>query len=67
MRPGNFLRQRRQPWAILIPQGTSTYGLKFDPFNSPTLLMVVDLKKGTVSVVGQTVDGMHVIAKHHLF
>ena len=51
------------------PVGNQYYGLKFTAFSTaPTFLVVVDLKKGTVTTLGQTVDDLHVIAfvKHHL-
>ena len=50
------------------PVGNKYYGLNFVVFSPETALIVIDLKKGTVAAVGQTVDGLHVIAfvKHHL-
>jgi hypothetical protein len=44
------------------------YGLNFAPFSPQTALIVVDLKKGTVTAVGATVDNLHTLAfvKHHL-
>lgn len=50
------------------PIGNQYYGLKFTVFTPPTFLVVIDLKKGTVTTLGQTVDDLHVIAfvKHHL-
>ena len=45
------------------PEGNQYYGLNFQAFgNGNTALVVVDLKKGTTTAVGQTVDGLHVIA-----
>ncbi len=45
------------------PVGNKYYGLNFQAFtNAPTFLELVDLKKGTVTTLGQTVDGLHVIA-----
>lgn len=45
------------------PVGNKYYGLNFQSFsNAPTLLVVIDLKKGTATTVGQTVDNLHVIA-----
>jgi hypothetical protein len=43
------------------PVGNQYYGLNFVPGVPTTLLMVVDLKKGTVSTVGQTVDDLHTL------
>jgi hypothetical protein len=50
------------------PVGNKYYGLNFVAGSSQTALIVIDLKKGTVTPVGQTVDGLHVIAfvKHHI-
>ena len=52
------------------PVGNKYYGLNFLPFDPlrQTSLVVINLKKGTVTTVGQTVDNLHVIAfvKHHL-
>jgi len=44
------------------PVGNQYYGLKFSVFNSTTFMVVIDLKKGTVTTLGQTVDDLHVIA-----
>ncbi|MBZ5534248.1 MAG: hypothetical protein LAO20_22715 [Acidobacteriia bacterium] len=45
------------------PEGNQYYGLNFQVLTTnPTSLMVIDLKKGTVTNVGQTVNGLHVIA-----
>jgi hypothetical protein len=44
------------------PVGNQYYGLKFTVFNPTTFLVVIDLKKGTVTTLGQTVDDLHVIA-----
>lgn len=45
------------------PVGNKYYGLNFQAFgNGNTSLVVIDLKKGTTTAVGQTVDGLHVIA-----
>jgi hypothetical protein len=45
------------------PVGNQYYGLKFTAFStSPTFLIVIDLRKGTVTTLGQTVDDLHVIA-----
>ena len=45
------------------PVGNKYYGLNFQAFGSgTTFLMEVNLKKGTVTTVGQTVDFLHVIA-----
>ncbi len=45
------------------PEGNKYYGLNFQAFGSGnTSLVVVDLKKGTTTALGQTVDGLHVIA-----
>jgi hypothetical protein len=44
------------------PVGNQYYGLNFQPFSPTTSLVVVDLKKGTVTTLGQTVDDLHVIA-----
>jgi hypothetical protein len=50
------------------PVGNKYYGLNFVGFSSETALLMIDLKKGTVTAVGQTVDNLHVVAfvKHHL-
>jgi len=52
------------------PVGNKYYGLNFLPFDPlhQTSLVVINLKKGTVTTLGQTVDNLHVIAfvKHHL-
>jgi hypothetical protein len=50
------------------PVGNKYYGLNFLTFSPQTALIVIDLKKGTVTAVGTTVDNLHVIAfvKHHL-
>jgi hypothetical protein len=44
------------------PVGNQYYGLRFTVFNPTTFLVVVDLKKGTVTTLAQTVDDLHVIA-----
>lgn len=44
------------------PVGNQYYGLRFTVFTSPTFLEVIDLRKGTVTTLGQTVDDLHVIA-----
>jgi len=44
------------------PVGNQYYGLKFTVFNPTTFLVVIDLKKGTVTTLAQTVDDLHVIA-----
>lgn len=45
------------------PVGNKYYGLNFQAFgNGNTSLVVIDLKKGTTTAVGETVDGLHVIA-----
>jgi hypothetical protein len=45
------------------PVGNKYYGLNFQAFgNGTTFLEVVDLKKGTVTTLGQTVNDLHVIA-----
>jgi hypothetical protein len=45
------------------PVGNKYYGLNFQAFsNAPTFLVLVDLKKGTTTTLGQTVNGLHVIA-----
>jgi hypothetical protein len=45
------------------PVGNKYYGLNFQAFgNGTTFLDLVDLKKGTVTTLGQTVNGLHVIA-----
>jgi hypothetical protein len=50
------------------PVGNKYYGLNFVGFSPQTAMIVIDLKKGTVTALGQTVDNLHVIAfvKHHL-
>lgn len=52
------------------PVGNKYYGLNFLPFDPlhQTALVVINLKKGTVTTLGQTVDNLHVIAfvKHQL-
>jgi hypothetical protein len=50
------------------PVGNKYYGVNFVGFSPQTALILIDLKKGTVTAVGQTVDNLHVIAfvKHHL-
>jgi len=50
------------------PVGNKYYGVNFVAFSPQAALIVIDLKKGTVTAVGQTVDNLHVIAfvKHHL-
>ena len=52
------------------PVGNKYYGLNFAPFDPlhETAMMVIDLKKGTVTALGQTANDLHVIAfvKHHL-
>jgi hypothetical protein len=45
------------------PVGNKYYGLNFQAFgNGNTSLVLVDLKKGTTTTLGQTADGLHVIA-----
>lgn len=44
------------------PVGNQYYGLRFTVFNPTTFLVVIDLKKGTVTTLAQTVDDLHVIA-----
>jgi len=44
------------------PVGNQYYGLKFTVFNPTTFLVVIDLKKGTVTTLAQAVDDLHVIA-----
>jgi hypothetical protein len=45
------------------PVGNKYYGLNFQAFgNGNTSLVLVDLKKGTVTTLGQTVNDLHVIA-----
>ncbi|MGZ7103564.1 MAG: hypothetical protein ACXVJ1_16115, partial [Candidatus Angelobacter sp.] len=44
------------------PVGNQYYGLRFTVFTPPTFLVVIDLRKGTVTTLGQTVDDLHVIA-----
>lgn len=50
------------------PVGNQYYGLNFQGFLPETALIVVDLKKGTTTALGQTLDNLHVVAfvKHHL-
>jgi hypothetical protein len=46
------------------PAGNEYYGLDFDTSlpGSATFLVVINLKKDTVTTVGQTIDDLHVIA-----
>jgi hypothetical protein len=44
------------------PVGDRYYGLSFTPGTPTATLMVVDVKKGTVTTVGQTVDDLHTLA-----
>jgi hypothetical protein len=44
------------------PVGDQYYGLSFTPGTPNAFLMVVDVKKGTVTTVGQTVDDLHTLA-----
>ena len=45
------------------PVGNKYYGLNFQAFsNAATFLELVDLKKGTVTTLGQTVNDLHAIA-----
>lgn len=44
------------------PVGNQYYGLRFTVFNPTAFLMVIDLRKGTVTTLAQTVDDLHVIA-----
>jgi hypothetical protein len=45
------------------PVGNHYFGLNFQSFsNASTFLVEIDLKKGTATTVGQTVDGLHVLA-----
>jgi hypothetical protein len=46
------------------PVGNEYYGLNFDTSlpSSGTFIVVINLKKGTVTTLGQTVDDLHVIA-----
>jgi hypothetical protein len=46
------------------PQNNMYYGLNFIPFDPShqAFLVVVDLRKGTVALVAQTVDNLHTIA-----
>jgi hypothetical protein len=44
------------------PVGNKYYGLNFVVFSPQTALIVIDLKKGTVTAVGQTVDDLHTLA-----
>ena len=51
------------------PVGNKYYGLNFSPFGTgETALILIDLKKGTTTALGQTVNDLHAIAfvKHHL-
>jgi len=50
------------------PVGNKYYGLNFVGFSPQTALILIDLKKGTVTAVGQTVDDLHTLTfvKHHL-
>jgi hypothetical protein len=50
------------------PVGNKYYGINFVGFSSQTALILIDLKKGTTTALGQSVDNLHVIAfvKHHL-
>jgi hypothetical protein len=43
------------------PDNDLYYGLNFNPFSSPTSIVVVDLRKGTVTPLGPTVPDLHVI------
>jgi len=44
------------------PASNQYYGLNFVPGAVTTFLVVVDVKKGTVKTVGQTVDDLHTLA-----
>ena len=44
------------------PVGNQYYGLSFTPGAPSAFLQVVDVKKGTVTTVGQTVDDLHTLA-----
>jgi hypothetical protein len=44
------------------PEHKIYYGLNFEVFNPQTALVTVDLKRGTVAVVGSTVDNLHTLA-----
>ena len=44
------------------PVGNQYYGLNFAPGTPTTFLLVVDVKKGTVATVGQTVNDLHTLA-----
>jgi hypothetical protein len=46
------------------PVGNEYYGLNFDPSfpASGTFIVVINLKKGKVTTLGQTVDGLHTLA-----
>jgi hypothetical protein len=44
------------------PASNKYYGLNFVPGAVTTSLVVVDVKKGTVNTVGQTVDDLHALA-----
>jgi hypothetical protein len=44
------------------PVGNKHYGLNFQAFTTnPTFLVLIDLKKGTATTLGQTVNDLHVI------
>jgi len=44
------------------PMNDLYYGLKFNSFSTdPTFIVVVDLDKGKVTTLGQTVDGLHTL------
>jgi hypothetical protein len=44
------------------PVGNQYYGLNFAPFAKTAFLVVVDVKKGTATTVGQTVNDLHTLA-----
>jgi hypothetical protein len=44
------------------PVGNQYYGLNFTPGAATAFLVVVDVKKGTATTVGQTVDDLHTLA-----
>jgi hypothetical protein len=44
------------------PVGNQYYGLNFVPGTPTAFLVVVDVKKGTATTVGQTVDDLHTLA-----
>jgi hypothetical protein len=44
------------------PVGNQYYGLSFVPGTPSAFLVVVDVKKGTATTVGQTVDDLHTLA-----